>query len=712
MPVFEPDTELILNNSLDIACRFGASRVGTDHVLLSLAQSRDTLASKSLYALGASASVIAAKIVSTGYTTRLCSSDLTPSLRCAIEVANALCDRKPISAEGLLRALLSDRANAACKILTDLRIDIDSLCFSLIYEKSEKQKSLPQSLLKFGRDLTAMAESGALDVCACRNLEIAALSKILCRKSKNNACLVGEAGVGKTAIVEGLAALLASQNAPAALKGRRVFALDIASMVAGAKYRGEFEERLRTAIRELSVRRVIVFIDELHTIIGAGSAEGSIDACGILKPALARGGLQVIGATTFDEYEKYIEKDLALSRRFQKIEVKEPSIAQCRDMLLALKPAYEKFHKITITDEAIDAAINLSVKFMPTRFLPDKAIDLLDESAGALRLFGSGDTLTAAHIEAQTAEKTGTPIERVRGRLSLSMCESALLSQILGQEGAIKKTCDIVFAGAAGLTDKNRPLASLIFSGPSGVGKSALAGALAENLFGKDALVRLDMSEYSQPHTVARLIGSPPGYVGFEEGGHLVTAVRKHPSSVILFDEIEKAHPDIYNILLQILDGGVLTDSHGKRANFSNAVVILTTNAKPSGRYAGFIKPDAAPLFEGLFANELVGRFDAVIEFSPLSPDTLQKIAANEFSKIVSIASARGAYVEFAEECAAALSKCDGTSLYGARALKRAIDRQVSLPLARALISGADSIRVGTDGQTLSIDVPVKTRAE
>ncbi len=701
MPVFEPEAQFILNCALENASRFGAARIGTDHLLLAIASARDCAAAKHLALQGATFGTISPRLYSGGYNSKLSASDITPSLRCAIEVASALSDKKPINSEILLRALIADRGNSACRILTALGIDLDGLSAMCMSGKTDKQKNLPQSVLKFGRDLSQMAEEGKLDVCACRNDEICAVAKVLCRKSKNNACLVGEAGVGKTAIAEGLAMLLASADVPPALKGKRIFALDIAATVSGAKYRGEFEERLRSVLCELQSRNTVVFIDELHTIVGAGSAEGSIDACGILKPILSRGGLQVIGATTFEEYARHIEKDAALARRFQKITVTEPSPARCRQMLLQLRQSYEAFHKIEISNEAIDSAIALSVRFMPSRRLPDKAIDLMDEAACALRLFGEGDTLLPCHIENAVAERTDIPIERVRGKAQLRA--EALKSIIFGQDAVIERVCDTLSAGMSGLSDAARPMGSFIFSGPSGVGKTALAGAVANELFGRDSLIRFDMSEYSQAHTVSRLIGSPPGYVGCDEGGRLVSAVRNKPYSVVLFDEIEKAHPDIYNILLQILDGGVLTDSRGRKADFTNCIVVLTTNANTASKSMGFLQNAKRPAFNGLFLTELVGRFDCILRFSQLGQETLEQICESLLEKIAQRAAAKGVAVCFSSKISKMIAACPNTSSFGVRALKREIEGRICLPLGKAILSGSENISVGTDGESITV---------
>lgn len=682
MPIFEPDAGTVLNNALLVAERMGASRVGTEHLLFSIADNKSCAAAKLLSAVGAPPSLIAAKIHSSGTASKLSATDMTASLRCVIEVCSVLADKRPIDCTLLLRAILTDRGSTACKILRELSVDIDALSYACTSQKPEKNKALTPTLLKFGRDMTALAEEDKLDFCIGRDDELSLLVKTLCRRTKNNACLVGEAGVGKTAIAEGLARLLISPNVPDALRGKRLFALDLASMVAGAKYRGEFEERLRAVLREVQSKNVILFIDELHTIIGAGSAEGSIDACGILKPALSRGTLQVIGATTFCEYEKYIEKDAALARRFRKISVDEPSEARCREMLKGVSEKYAQFHEVAISDEAVESAISLSKRYMPDRFLPDKAIDLLDSAASAARLSGMS-AISKRDIEREVALVTGIPLIAK----SYEECEAALSARVFGQRVAIERLASAITLASARLGDGSRPLGSFVFSGPSGVGKTALAKALAESIFGENAFIRFDMSEYSQPHTVARLIGAPPGYVGHGESGALVSAVRRKPYCVVLFDEIEKAHPDIYGILLQILDGGILTDSQGRRADFKNAVVILTTNTPVSRQSVGFDSAKKSTPLGNLLSPELVGRFDALIPFSHLDSQSAHIICAAELERVRICASKQGFSVEFDEGIIPSLCPEESVRLYGARAIKREIESRICVPLSRAMLS-------------------------
>ena len=706
MPIFEPDAGTVLNNALTAAERFGAVKIGTEHLLFSIADNKACSAAKLLAAVGAPPSLIAAKIHSSGARTRLSATDMTASLRCAIEVCSVLADKKPIDCTLLLRAILTDRGNTACKILRELSVDLDALAYACTSQKSEKSKNLTMAVLKFGRDLTALAEEGKLDDCIGREEELSALVKTLCRRTKNNACLVGEAGVGKTAIVEGLARLIISPAAPDTLRGRRVFALDISSMVAGAKYRGEFEDRLRGVLKELQSKNAIIFIDELHTIIGAGSAEGSIDACGILKPALSRGTLQVIGATTFYEYEKYIEKDTALARRFQKISVCEPSARRCMEMLAGLREKYENFHKVKISDDAIESAIALSCRYLPDRFLPDKAIDLIDEAASSARLSGS-QSVGKREIEREVSRISGVPLISK----SYDECKAALSAQIFGQDCAIERLASAVTLASARLGEENKPLGCFVFSGPTGVGKTALARALAGEIFGEGSFIRFDMSEYSQPHTVARLIGAPPGYVGHEECGALVAAVRRKPYSVVLFDEIEKAHPDVYGILLQILDGGVLTDSHGKKADFKNTIVILTTNISAEKQSMGFV-PNAKPAPLGnMFLPELLGRFDAVIPFSHLDSNSARLVCVAELEKVRARALNQEFSLEFDTDIIPLLCPEKDVFLYGARAIRREIEKCVCIPLSRSMLtpSPASEFYVSTpDGKSIAVSPAVK----
>ncbi len=478
---------------------------------------------------------------------------------------------------------------------------------------------LPSSLSSFGSDLTALAARGKIDKIFCREEETERLCRALCRKTKANPCLIGEAGVGKTAIAEALALRIADGNVPARLSGRPLFSLDLALTVAGAKYRGEFEERLKNLLKELSKANAVVFIDEIHSIVGAGSAEGSIDAAGILKPLLARGEISVIGATTHSEYLRFIERDSALARRFIPIYIKEPTPERAKIILHGAKSAYERFFSCEISDEICDRAVDLSVKYLPSRNLPDKALDLIDTALSSKK---SGCALSEDDLLSAAALQTGLPVGKENEKLFT--LEGVLKNEVFGQDEAVKELCEEVKAGFFA-NSADRPLASFLFCGPTGVGKTALAGALCRELFSREP-IRFDMSEYSEAHSVSRLIGSPPGYVGHEENGLLIEGIRKDPHTVLLFDEAEKAHPQVLSLLLQILDYGRLTDSHGVKADFSHCIVILTSNTY-SKALSGFGGRMSDRDLKDIFRPEIRGRFDRIITFRELGNAEKEQIA-------------------------------------------------------------------------------------
>jgi ATP-dependent Clp protease ATP-binding subunit ClpC len=563
---------------------------------------------------------------------------------------------------------------------------------------------------KYCRDLTRKAMDGELDPVFCREAEIERMIEILCRRQKNNPCLVGEPGVGKTALAEGLAQRIAADRVPRALAGRRVLALDMASLVAGTKYRGDFEERFKNLLEEL-VRdgTAILFVDEFHTIVGAGAAEGAIDAANILKPVLARGELQMIGATTNEEFRAHIQKDAALERRFGRVQVEEPTPEQAVEILEGLAPRYECYHSVSIPREALQAAVDLAVQYLPGRFLPDKAIDLMDEACAAAGIRaeqgGGAAVLRQEDIARVVARISGVPAERVseKERERLNRLEERLGQEIVGQEKAVAAVAGAIRRSRTGLGEPGRPIGALLFLGPTGVGKTALARALAKSWFGSEkALLKFDMSEYQESHTVARLIGAPPGYMGHEEGGQLTEAVRRRPYSVVLFDEIEKAHGDIQNILLQILEDGVLTDAMGRKTSFANTIVLLTSNlgarflagqAAPLGfavdREALFEKQAAQAVAEAksYFRPELVGRLDEMIVFRPLEEDSLCAIAEKLLGQLERRAAKSGytlTHTPLVSRTLAAQAK----SPYGARELRHKVDRAVEQALADRIASG------------------------
>ena len=561
---------------------------------------------------------------------------------------------------------------------------------------------------KYGRDLTRLAQEGRLDPVLCRDAELDRMIEILCRRQKNNPCLLGEPGVGKSALAEALAQRIAAGQITPALRGKRVLALDMASMVAGTKYRGDFEERFKNLLEELyRDRSTILFIDEIHIIAGAGAAEGAIDAASILKPMLARGEIQLIGATTPEEYRKTIQKDSALERRFGRVMVEEPTPAAAETILAGLMPRYERYHGVSIPPEAIHAAVELSVRYLPGRYLPDKAIDLLDEAAAARRIAdasGGRRALTPADIARVVSKASGVPAERVgeAERERLANLEQRLAAEVIGQPQAVAAVASAIRRSRTGLRESGRPIGAMLFLGPTGVGKTQLARTLAKCWFGSEkALLRFDMSEYMERHTVARLLGAPPGYVGHDEGGQLTEAVRRRPYSVVLFDEIEKAHSDIQNLLLQILEDGNLTDSQGRRADFSNTIILLTSNLGArclSGQTSplGFGAAAAETQRRGqqaiqeakeFFRPELMGRLDETVLFDPLGPEQLAGIADRLLVELEQRAARQG-YTLHHTPAAAKVLAGDKVPPYGARELRRTVSRAVEQALADRIAAG------------------------
>ncbi|SKA77953.1 ATP-dependent Clp protease ATP-binding subunit ClpC [Clostridium sp. USBA 49] len=695
-----------------------------------------------------------------------------------------------ISPEHMLLALIRESEGVAFTILSSLGANFEALRKELINSLSGgmgEQEGEPNigvsgssnrsrgtstpTLDQFGRDLTAMAAEGKLDPVIGRDKETQRVLEILSRRIKNNPCLIGDPGVGKTAVVEGLAQRIVSGNIPEILKNKRVVTLDLSSMVAGSKYRGEFEDRLKKVMEEIrKVQNVILFIDEIHTIIGAGGAEGAIDASNILKPALARGEIQCIGATTIDEYRKYIEKDSALERRFQPVTVGEPTKEEALQILRGLRDKYEAHHRVKITDEAIEAAVNLSDRYITDRYLPDKAIDLIDEAAAKVRIAN----LTAPpdlkkleeEIEKTTKEKedairvqdfekaaqlrdkekelkdkleseknnwkaqnegsthnivgekeiasvvsrwTNVPVEKLTEKESerLLKLEEILHSRVIGQDEAVKSIARAVRRSRVGLKDPKRPIGSFIFLGPTGVGKTELSKALAEAMFGdENSMIRIDMSEYMEKHTVSRLIGSPPGYVGYDEGGQLTEKVRRNPYSVVLFDEIEKAHPEVFNILLQILEDGRLTDGKGKTVDFKNTIIIMTSNVGASTikkqKSLGFSAPntkEAENEYEKMkenvmdelkrsFRPEFLNRIDDIIVFHPLNEDNLKQIVKLMLKNVSDRIKEQGIELVFDDSAETYLTKEGYDITYGARPLRRAITKAVEDKLSEEILKG------------------------
>jgi len=623
------------------------------------------------------------------------------------------------------------------------------LCETCAAEVRERKpadpKRAPKSALgEFGRDLTAAAKAGRIDPVIGRDDEIAQTVEILARRRKNNAVLIGEAGVGKTAIAEGLALRIHEQDVPEVLHDTRVIALDLSGMVAGAQFRGQFEQRLKQALEDASGDRTILFIDELHTVLGAGNAEGGMDAANILKPLLARGELRVIGATTLAEYRK-IERDSALARRFSAVMIEEPSVEDTVTILRGLRGAYESHHGVMIDDAALEAAARLSDRYITEYHLPDKAIDLVDQAAARLRLTGAKDlsdeiadavaqedyeraaelkrrqgedgpvVVGETQIAGVVAARTGIPVgELVEGELErLNDLEADLHERVIGQDAAVEVVADTIRRARVGLSEGDRPLGSFLFLGPTGVGKTELVKALAERLFATEkALVRIDMSEFREPHTVARLIGSPPGYVGYGDGGQLTEPVRRRPYSVVLLDEIEKAHPEVWNVLLQVMDDGRLTDGEGRTVDFTNAVIVMTSNLgagkakRGIGFTAGEPEAEAARMeaaAKAAFLPEFVNRIDEIVTFDALSAEQVEQIAAQMVERVGDrLATERDINLDVSEDYIARLAREGFDEAYGARPLQRHIRRTLEKALTRAILSGeihdGDRVHVTEDG--------------
>ena len=706
-----------VRTALVLAGRQGCCQADTGHLLLALVQT----------ARGSAADFLRRKRVTTtalancsaaraeGTPRRLHRCDLAPELRKAMEFA--VLGAHAASAaraenEHLLCAMLEDSTCTASRWMLSLGVELPQaarecrqLSGQLVLPAQPRMAAsrTGRPSEKYGRDLTRLAQEGRLDPVLCRDSELERMVEILCRRQKNNPCLLGEPGVGKSALAEALAQRIASGQITPALRGKRVLSLDMASMVAGTKYRGDFEERFKNLLEELyRDRSTILFIDEIHIIAGAGAAEGAIDAASILKPMLARGEIQLIGATTPEEYRKTIQKDSALERRFGRVMVEEPTPTAAETILAGLMPRYERYHGVAIPSTAIHAAVELSV-----RYLPDKAIDLLDEAAAARRIAENSSekkALTPADIARVVSKASGVPAERVgeAERERLAQLEKRLAAEVIGQPRAVASVAAAIRRSRTGLRENNRPIGAMLFLGPTGVGKTQLARTLAKGWFGSEkALLRFDMSEYMERHTVARLIGAPPGYVGHDEGGQLTEAVRRRPYSVVLFDEIEKAHSDIQNLLLQILEDGTLTDAQGRRADFSNTIILLTSNlgarclagqTAPMGFGAAGAEKDrrgqqAIREAREFFRPELMGRLDETVLFDPLGPEQLAGIADRLLCELEERAAGQGYTLRHTAAAAKALAG-DKVPPYGARELRRTVSRAVEQALADRIADG------------------------
>ena len=820
---FTPRAQQVLALARKEADRFNHNYVGTEHILLGLIKLGQGVAVNVLQKMGLDLETVRMEVekqVGTGPDTKVTGNiPYTPRVKKVLALASKeakALHHSYVGTEHILLGLLREGDGVAARVLKSLEVDIERARQEVLKEldpnfeegaettaaggeesgqpgseasaggSASPRKDVKTPALKaFGRDLTELARKNELDPVIGRKNEIERVVQILCRRTKNNPVLIGEAGVGKTAIVEGLAQEISSGNVPEILRDKRVVTLDLALMVAGTKYRGQFEERIKAVMEEIrKLKTVILFIDELHTLVGAGSAEGAMDASNIIKPALSRGELQCIGATTMNEYRKYIEKDAALERRFQTVRVDAPSIDEAIAILRGLRPKYEEHHHAKISDDALATAVRLSERYITGRYLPDKAIDVMDEAGSRCRIAasirppefktaeGEIEAIRAekeAAIKAQDFEKaaglrdkekeaaakleadltawrkkrdeiivdvgeedvknviskwTGIPLTRMaEGDLSkLLTIGDTLQARVIGQHEAVQALAKALRRSRADLKDPKRPIGSFIFLGPTGVGKTHLAKALAEEVFGeKDALIQLDMSEYMEKFNVSRLIGSPPGYVGYEEGGQLTEKVRRRPYCVVLFDEIEKAHPDVWNVLLQILEDGQITDSLARKVDFRNTIIIMTSNVGAElirkGNVMGFGVPTQEQDYGSLkgkileetkkvFKPEFLNRLDDQIVFHSLTRDDLSKIVSLEVAKVAARLKDKGVEIELTPEASTFLIEKGYEPQYGARPLRRAIEKFLEDPIAEEIIRGkiksGDKVKVGADKENLT----------
>ena len=770
---FTKSAERVLIYAKEYVLELGQSAVGTEHILLGMLKEQECIAAKILQSMGVTEELVYSAIedmVAKDYAEEYSVVGITPKTREILESSYKIATRmrqKSVGTEHIFLAILDDEFNIAAQVLKKLNVNFGRLqdktlmaCTSMNCEVKQPKKT--PTLDKFSRDLTKLASEGKIDNVVGREKEIDRAVQVLSRRSKNNPCLIGEPGVGKTAIVEGIACKIFNRQLSGNLLGKRLISMDLSSMVAGTKYRGEFEERLKRILDEvIEAENIILFIDELHTIIGAGAAEGSIDAANILKPLLARGEIQLIGATTIEEYRKHIEKDAALERRFQPIMIEPPDEQECYNILVGLRGYYEKHHGVKITDESLRAAVKLSSRYIQDRFLPDKAIDLVDEAASRLKIISGAENSEIAYIKSQIkltedemdanlkkscyddASKcrarllnlkeqlaeirknsnmlqpeleltdehiaeilstwTGIPVTRLTAgeESALVNIEKTLKQNIIGQDDAISLVSKAIKRGRTGIKNPDRPVGSFIFAGPTGVGKTELAKLLANTVFGDErSLIRIDMSEYMEQHSVSKLMGSPPGYVGYDNGGKLTEMVRRKPYSVVLFDEIEKAHPDVLNVLLQVLEDGFMTDSQSRRVDFKNTVIIMTTNVGASEilnkKTVGFdnvngkgtMKNDIKSSLKRCLKPEFVNRVDDIIVFNVLTKENISKIASKMLGELSARLRENDICVEFSERIIQEIADEAYDVKYGARPLRRKIQSMIEDVIADGVIKG------------------------
>lgn len=708
---FSQKANSVINFALTCACTLGHAYVGSEHLLIGILIEGSSPAASALRDFNIKQNSIEKLLIAnvgTGAKSTLTPFDFTPRCKKILDLAVKKSGTCLIGAEHLFLALLEEGENYAVRFLKESGVDIKKLnekCLNYMelspvqidtptpIQRTVKNAKTP-TLSQYGRDLTALCRLGKIDPVVGRDDEIKRAIEILCRRLKNNPCFVGEAGVGKTAVVEGIAQRIADNKVPLKLRDKRIFSLDLTAMVAGTKYRGDFEERVRACLEEVKkATDVILFIDEIHSIVGAGAAEGSIDAANILKPALARGEIQLIGATTWEEYRRCIKKDGALERRFHPLLIKQPNEEETFVMLKALKPKYESHHDLKIEDNTLKVAINISQRYIHDRFFPDKAIDLIDQAAASVAV-ENGKLLTDNDVYEVASQILGIPLEVVKEdrNKKLMNLEKILSDEIVGQDTAINAVCRAIRRGRVGLNEKNRPVGSFLFLGPTGVGKTKLSKVLAKALF-DDNLIRIDMSEYRESHTVSKLIGAPAGYVGHDKGGNLTEKIRRNPYCVVLFDEIEKAHSDVLNLLLQILEDGILTDSNGKTAYFTNAVVILTSNigadkmlSNPLGFNPNDEKLNVLSELKKFLRPELINRIDEITVFNRLSNCDVYNICQKMLSSLKKRCKEIGFEIEFSTNAVKKLSELGFSEKFGARELRRVVQTKIEDKIAENML--------------------------